>query len=131
MGIMAYELICGKRPYPEDDPVHMMDLHCQQEIPDPAEITPDLPDELRQFIIKCCYIDPDRRYQTADEALAALQQLSEQLSIGQVKEKYLLTSVFMIYPEMNRQALTRLLEEFNSKAADIGITMKINETMDI
>ncbi len=42
LGIMAYELLCGRRPYPEDNFGRLMDLHCEQAIPDPADTIPDL-----------------------------------------------------------------------------------------
>ena len=40
-GIMAYELVTGQRPYPEDDLFELMDLHVQ-DVPDPTENLPTL-----------------------------------------------------------------------------------------
>ncbi|MBL0712653.1 MAG: protein kinase [Desulfosarcina sp.] len=131
LGIMAFEMLHGKRPFPENDIGRLMDIHCKQEIPDPAKYVPDLPEELRRFIVKCCRIDPAQRYGSAREALEDLDQLARSLSIEELGEKRMLTSVFMIYPEKHRQGLARLLEDFSREVERLGIVMKTSETMDI
>ena len=50
LGITAYEMIVGKRPYPEDNLPALLKMHLNQDIPDPAELVPDLPEGLRMFI---------------------------------------------------------------------------------
>jgi serine/threonine protein kinase len=131
LGIMAFELLYGKRPFPENDLCRLMDLHCQREIPDPAQYIPDISEELRQFIVRCCRRDPAQRYASAKNALADLDRLARNLSIEELGEKRMLTSVFMIYPEKRRQGLARLLEDFSRKAEGLGIVMKTSDTMDI
>ncbi len=131
LGIMAYELLCGKRPYPEDDLSHLMDLHCKQAIPDPAEILPDLPETLHQFILKCCAIDPAQRYASAGEALEAIENLACKQQIQTGSDKRILTSVLMIYPEKNRQAIRRLLEKFSHEVEGLGSILNISESEDI
>ncbi len=131
LGIMAYELLCGKRPYPEDDLSRLMDLHCKQAIPDPADTLPDLPESLRHFITTCCAIDPAQRYASAGEALAAIENLSRKLQIQAESEKRILTSVLMVYPEKNRQAIRRLLEKFSHEIENLGSILNISETRDI
>lgn len=131
LGILAYELLCGERPYPEDDFRRLMDLHCKQTIPDPSEKRPDLPETLRHFIFKCCAIDPDKRYVSAGEALSEMEALTRTLKIQTESERRMLTSILMIYPEKNRQALRRLLENFSQEAKDLGIVLKISETLEI
>ena len=108
-----------------------MDLHCQQAIPDPADTIPDLPETLRHFILKCCAIDPAKRYASAGEALLAIEKLALKLQIQTGHEKRVLTSILMVYPEKDRQALRQLLENFAHEVEGLGIVLKINETMDI
>jgi serine/threonine protein kinase len=131
VGIMAYEMLYGQRPFPENDICRLKDLHCRQEIPDPVRDMPDLPEELRRFILKCCRIDLAQRYAGADEALQALNSLARQLRIEEMGEKRMLTSVFMVYPEKHRQGLARLLEDFSREVERMGIVLKTSETMDI
>ena len=76
LGIMAYELLSGKRPYPEDDMNYLLKLHVEEDIPDPAEAIPGIPEGLRQFIIKACARDASRRYREMPEVLRDLQPLA-------------------------------------------------------
>jgi hemerythrin-like domain-containing protein len=68
-------MLTGKRPFPEDDIGALMDMHVNEDIPDPAEIVPDLPEVLCQFIMKACRRDPNQRYQNVGEALNDLLPL--------------------------------------------------------
>ena len=131
LGIMAYELLCGRRPYPEDNLGRLMDLHCEQAIPDPADTIPDLPETLRHFITTSCAIDPAKRYASAGEALAAIENLTHKLQIQAESEKRILASVLMMYPEKNRQDVRRLLEKFSQEVEGFGSILNISETTDI
>jgi serine/threonine protein kinase len=73
LGITAYEMVVGHRPYPEASAGALMKLHRTQDIPDPAEKVPDLPEALRGFILKACRRDPAERYQSVSRALEELQ----------------------------------------------------------
>ncbi|MBC8178863.1 MAG: protein kinase [Deltaproteobacteria bacterium] len=75
LGISAYEMLTGKRPFPEENIDALMDIRCKEEIPDPAAIVPDLPEELRGFVLKACRRRPEKRYQDVGEALKDLQPL--------------------------------------------------------
>ncbi|MBT7696486.1 MAG: protein kinase [Desulfobacterales bacterium] len=75
LGITAYEIVTGKRPYPEEGAAALMKMHRNQDIPDPIEVVPDLPEALRRFILTACMRDPDKRYQDADSALEELNKL--------------------------------------------------------
>jgi serine/threonine protein phosphatase PrpC/CRP-like cAMP-binding protein len=77
LGIMAYEMVIGKRPFPEENLSDLMEFHLKQEIPDPAKIAPDLPEELRTFILKACRCNPAERLKDVDEGLAILRPLTE------------------------------------------------------
>ena len=60
-----------------------------------------------------------------------IEDMARQLRIQTEQEKRLLTSVVMIYPEKNRQALRQLLEKFSHEIKDLEIVMKISETTGI
>jgi CRP-like cAMP-binding protein len=76
LGITAYEMLTGRRPFPEDDAIALLDMHLTQDIMDPGHLVPDIPDELRKFILKAARCDPDRRYQDVGQAMAALRPLA-------------------------------------------------------
>jgi serine/threonine protein kinase len=44
LGITAYEMLTGRRPFPEDDLPALLNMHLEQDIPDPAELRPDIPE---------------------------------------------------------------------------------------
>jgi len=134
LGIMAYEMALGKRPYPEDDLLKLEDLHVEENIPDPKEIDPELPDELRAFIVKACSRDKEKRYRNMTEVLDHLQPLKDQYSLDQnglPREKRKMTSLFLFSNEEDQLELNHLLEEFTLKAKALGIDLKATEFSDI
>jgi serine/threonine protein kinase len=65
-------MVTGKRPYPDKDAWTVMEMHVNQDIPDPADVAPNLPQALREFIIRACARDPNQRFKTVAEALEVL-----------------------------------------------------------
>lgn len=130
LGITAYEITTGQRPYPEEDAGLLMKLHRTQDIPDPAEIVPDLPKALRRFIVKACRRDPSERYRHVNQALEDLLPLA-----GAATHRYRqpdrarqkMTTVFLSYRDDHQPALERLLEEFGTRARQLGIDLKTAE----
>ena len=81
MGITAFEMLAGKNPFAETDAQKLIDLHLNCGIPDPADVVANIPEALRQFILKACQRNPDRRSQTVTEALDDLQHLALELGL--------------------------------------------------
>lgn len=128
LGITAYEMATGLRPFPEDDLQELNRIRLTREIPDPAERVQDLPGPLREFIIKACRRDPEQRYQTAQEALAVLGPLAEAAFRSRPsvqRENTTNICVTMSYAPENRADLHGLLEEFQEKARKLGIQLKV------
>ncbi len=133
LGITAFEMVTGKRPYPEDDLWELKNLHCNQDIPDPAKLAQDLPEGLRRFILKACNRDPSKRYQNIDAALLDLQPLAqkhvdEHKTLTEKVQK--ITNIFLLYDEEHQLELSRLMEEFSLKAKEIGVILKIADFHD-
>ena len=73
LGITFYEMLTGAPPFTEGDIAY---LHMHE---DPAKIAmknPEVSKELEDIVLKCLKKDPDERFQTVDELLAALRALS-------------------------------------------------------
>ncbi len=128
LGITAYEMVTGQRPYPENDLVNLMKLKVDQDIPDPAEMVPDLPMELRKFIITACRRNPDQRYQNVGQALIDLHQLADKfrlkrsdLSLGKQK----MTTLYLMYKEDQRQALGQIVKDFSESIENPGIIQQM------
>ena len=130
MGIAAYEMVVGERPFPEEDVRFLTKCHLSQDIPDPALKTPDLPEKLRSFILTAGRRDPQQRYQDMDEALEIIKPLASALVREPNRinlEKRRKTSILMSYEDDQKMEITRLLEEFGDKAKKLGIEFKMTE----
>ncbi len=81
LGITAYEMITGQRPYPEDDPAKFIKLRRSTEVPDPRALVPAIPHGLRKFILTACRLTPQERYEDPDAAMADLKDAQRALSV--------------------------------------------------
>ena len=134
LGITAYEMITGQRPFPEDDLMELSEMHLRDDIPDPAALRPDLPEELRRFIFKACARKPAHRYQNIDEVIQTLQPLSEEFGIRRnhiTSAKRHMTTLHLLYKEDQQLALKQLLEEFGEKVEKLGIDFKSADFSDM
>jgi len=127
-------MVTGEKPFRAETVKDLLDLHLNQDIPDPADRVPDLPDELRRFIMKAGQSNPGRRYQNVGEVLEEIRPLATEIrSIGRrfPHEKQKMTNILLMYMDRDQQALTRLMEEFSAKAAELGIVIKVSDLHDL
>jgi predicted Ser/Thr protein kinase len=126
VGITAYEMLVGKRPFPDDD-VHVLeDMHLSHEIPDPAASVPNLLPDLQRFIIKSCQRDPNLRYDNFKQALADLKRIGSQLevdskSLAATKRKQ--TTLMLSFEDKSKPELQQLVEEFSAKVRKLGVDL--------
>jgi serine/threonine protein kinase len=133
LGITAYEMITGKRPFPEDDLKSLFDLHLSQNVPDPAQVVPDLPSLLSDFIIKAGRCRPDERYQNVADAMDDLHPLLMEFGIAHKNlptEIRKMASFIVLYKEEQQKGLTELIEDFSMKAQSLGIDIKVADFRD-
>jgi serine/threonine protein kinase len=134
LGLTAFEMLAGRRPYPEDDPHATMEMHVEEDIPDPADHITDLPEGMRTFILKACARDIDQRYRDIPELLRDLNLLARQLGVTEIAQalpRKRMATLIMIYEDQQQLELNKLMEEFSSRVADMGITFKAAEFNDI
>lgn len=134
LGITAYEMVTGQRPFPEDDLKSLLDLHLSHNIPDPARIVPDLPALLRDFIVKAGRRNPAERYQNVAEAIEDLQPLVREFGLTNkdlFMEKRKMASLFLIYKDEHQLALKELMDDFSTKAQSLGIVLKAADFRDL
>lgn len=77
MGVVLFELFCGRLPFTGDSALQIVVHHMQTPPPRPRSIKPNLPPELEAVILKCLEKDREKRYQTVDELTDALNRISE------------------------------------------------------
>ena len=75
LGIVLYELITGRIPYRADTPMAILIKKREEPLPRPKSFIPDLPVSVENVLLKSLARDPQNRYQTAQEFIAALERL--------------------------------------------------------
>jgi serine/threonine protein kinase len=63
-GVTAYELLCGRKPFPGDTAEEILRRHFDRSLDfaNPRELNNDIPAALERAILKCLDVSPDRRY---------------------------------------------------------------------
>ncbi len=84
LGCILYELATSKPPFPGNRPFNVMMQHVNAQVPPlitrpEAELSPGMVN----FILRCLEKQPEKRFQTANEALDALYALPELMVDGQ------------------------------------------------
>ena len=98
LGITAYEMITGQRPFPEDNPAEAIQFHLKGKFPDPKKLIPDLPEAFREFMMRACRRNPDERYENLYQIGSDLRSLAKELSLKNVTplaESKKVSSVFL------------------------------------
>jgi len=80
LGVILYEMVTGRLPFGGESGLSIALKHKTEEPADPREFNAQLPEELVSMILKCMEKDRERRYQSAEEVLAALKEMEEGIS---------------------------------------------------
>jgi serine/threonine protein kinase len=134
LGIMAYEMITGQKPFPEDDINKMIKLRLNEDIPDPRSFIPDLPDELCKFIAEATQRDLNARYRSVGHALLDLEALAKEMEVmrkPRLREQGKMMSLFLFYQDNHELAVKRLVENVGHELREIGAELRAEEFKDI
>jgi serine/threonine-protein kinase len=75
LGVIAYELICGRRPFPDaSHAASLMSALLTQTPPLPSQLAP-VPDAVDRALMRCLDCDPERRFQTISDFAAAIDEM--------------------------------------------------------
>ncbi len=78
LGVMAFELISGRRPYVGDNPMEVVMKHLGAPVPNLLEVDPTLPPALAALVLQLMAKEPSQRPQSLEPVRAALKQLMGQ-----------------------------------------------------
>lgn len=74
VGIVLYELLTGHVPFDGEAPVAIALKHVSELPVPPGQLRPGIPPALEAVVLRSLEKDPNRRYQSAEEFIAALEQ---------------------------------------------------------
>ena len=79
LGVLLYQLLTGVRPFEADSMVSLAHRIAREE-PKPIDgLRKDVPPALRRIVERCLRKQPDKRFQTGREVVAALAKVSREL----------------------------------------------------
>lgn len=79
VGIVAFEMLIGEKPFIADTPIQIAYLHVNQDVPSVRSRRKEIPSALDSLISRATNRDPDKRPKTAGEFLSALQEVQIEL----------------------------------------------------
>jgi serine/threonine protein kinase len=97
-GVVLYEMVAGEKPFEGGNQLELIYDQLSFSVPGLTKINPKAPPGIREILKKSMALDPDERYQSAGELLAAFRKLKEDLknSIRKKLYKYLAASFIII-----------------------------------
>jgi eukaryotic-like serine/threonine-protein kinase len=72
LGVILYEMVCGRAPFVSEGFGEMVHLHISAPPPPPRTLNPAVPMDLERLILWCLAKEPDERVQTMTDVYAAL-----------------------------------------------------------
>jgi serine/threonine-protein kinase len=77
LGIIMYEMITGKVPFDRPNSVNILMAHVNEEAPPMRQMNPaiNLSPAIEETVGRCMAKDPDQRFRSMDEVLAALKRV--------------------------------------------------------
>ncbi|HSE52607.1 MAG TPA: protein kinase, partial [Gemmatimonadales bacterium] len=72
LGVVAYEMLAGRAPFTSSGMMALMYSHYHEEVPPLELFRPDCPEQLRLAIMRMLEKDPEKRFSSMEEAVAAM-----------------------------------------------------------
>lgn len=87
LAVMAYELLCGIRPFEGKDPIAIMNKRLDDDpIASPSKVKPELPVEFDEPILKALHKSPENRYPTCADFVRKLYEALQASRLRRVRE---------------------------------------------
>jgi serine/threonine-protein kinase len=79
VGIVAFEMLTGEKPFLGESPIQIAYMHVNQEIPSLRTKRKEIPADLDDLILQATNRDPDKRPRTAGEFLKSLETIQNEI----------------------------------------------------
>ncbi len=128
LGITAFELVTGKKPFSNKELTEMYQNHKERNIPDPIVDKPDIIPELRAFIMKACRHRKENRYQNAVEAIKGLAVGNNNSDMFIKKNHEISTTITLSCEQRQQGDFDRLIAEISRQSSALNISFCVNNT---
>jgi hypothetical protein len=85
IGLILYELLVGKRPYPDGSDFDVMRAHVEGQVVPPRAHRPEIPEALERVVMRALEKRPQDRYDSATAMQKALRKVAVELGATQWK----------------------------------------------
>ena len=79
LGIVLFELLCGRKPFDGETPIQIAYKHVNERVPAVRTIKPELSEEIEVLISRATDPNPDKRFRDARELLNSLRTIQENI----------------------------------------------------
>ena len=130
LGITAYEIFTGERPFPGSDVNDVLKAHREALVPDCCLLNSTIPAAMNGFIQKATQKEAAKRHQSMGEVLADLRPLANnhlftQPSEGKGHQERIV--LHMSCRNMDPSELTKLVEEFRQRVKELGGEISVQD----
>jgi len=104
LGLVMYELLTGYTVYQVKSINDLLEKMSKYRIKSPSRLNPHISSRLEEIMLKALEIDPDKRFQTAEEMLEEIEVYLYHDRYGPTNEK-LARYMDELYPEVNKDVV--------------------------
>lgn len=79
LGIIAFELLTGEKPFSGDSPINIAYRHVNDRVPAPSSLVSGIPESLNELIVRATRVNPDVRPRDAGEFLEQMRAIQVEL----------------------------------------------------
>lgn len=80
LGVVLYEMVTGRPPYLANTPYSMLQKLTNEPMRRPREVNPALPESVEELILRAVAKEPEDRFATAGEFLAAIRAVQAEMT---------------------------------------------------
>jgi len=122
LGIVAFEMLTGEKPFTGDSPIQIAYMHVNQEIPSLRSKRKEIPEALDTLISKATDRDPDKRPRTAGEFLKSLESIQSEIDPKTNQMKLALDLPMEPIKEKPRGKMKKAVEEEKEESIEVKET---------
>ncbi len=84
LGVVIYEIVVGRVPFSADTPYAIVHDHIYKALPLPSKVNPDVPQQVERVLLRALAKEPEARYESAVEMVAAFRQAVEEANLTEL-----------------------------------------------